>query len=301
MTDGRQVLATSQNVPASSSSLSRGKYWCWTLNNYTQLEKANIDSIVDRGSAAYVIYGIETSASGTPHLQGYIEFTIRKSHVAAKSAISRRAHVEPRRGTQTQAIEYTMKDGMYYEFGIRTITAQGRRSDLDEIAQLLRGGTSIREIASQFPSQFVRYHQGIRALARELLPRHVEVRFGPFPWQYPETINAVVLWGESGIGKTEFAKFLLPKALFISHIDQLTLYDPEEYTGVIFDDMSFKHLPRETQIHVLDWDNDRAIHVRNVTAFIPKHTPKIFTSNQWTIFTENDRAIDRRVVFLHLQ
>jgi len=108
-----------------------------------------------------------------------------------------------------------------------------------------------------------------------------------------------VLWGESGCGKTTLARCLLPKALIVSHMDDLASYS-ENHVGIIFDDMSFKHIPREAQIHLLDTDLPRSIHVRYRTAMIPANTPKIFTTNEecGLIFTMPDAAIARRVDFI---
>ena len=50
--------------------------------------------------------------------------------------------------------------------------------------------------------------------------------------------------------------------------------------GIVLDDMSFAHLPRETIIHLLDWDVDRSIHCRYNCAYIPHGTRKIFTTNK---------------------
>jgi len=279
----------------------RSKYWCFTINNPTQEETDTLNALVSTSKASYVCWGQESGESGTFHYQGYVEFVIRRTLNTVKSLVSKRGHFEARRGTQTEAIEYCMKDGVFQEFGTRAVVEPGRRNDLERIAQLLVEGITIREIANQFPTQYIRYHNGILQLARQLQPRHFAVRYGPFPWDYPEQITSLVIWGNSGIGKSEFAKFLLPKALFISHIDQLTLYDPQEYNGIVFDDMSFAHMPREAQIHLVDWDNDRAIHVRYGTAFIPANTPKIFTANDWRIFNQNDPAIDRRITLVQLQ
>lgn len=96
---------------------------------------------------------------------------------------------------------------------------------------------------------------------------------------FPEFFRSVVLYGPSGIGKTEFALSRFDNALLVTHIDTLKHFDPEIYDGIVFDDMSFTHIPREAAIQLVDWDFDRDVHCRHANAFIPKKTRKIFTTN----------------------
>jgi len=104
------------------------------------------------------------------------------------------------------------------------------------------------------------------------------------------------LWikGETGMGKTSWAKLHAPKpTLMVNQIVSLKQFKPCLHQSIIFDDMSFTHIPREAQIFILDTHNPRQIHCRNSNAQIPAGIPKIFTSNV-EIFSE-DPAIARRV------
>lgn len=58
--------------------------------------------------------------------------------------------------------------------------------------------------------------------------------------------------------------------------------------------MDISHWPRTSQIHLLDFDNARAIHLRHVVATIPAGVIKIFTSNN-DICNLSDPAIRRRI------
>jgi hypothetical protein len=120
-----------------------------------------------------------------------------------------------------------------------------------------------------------------------------------FEWDKTKTL---VLWGPTNTGKTSLAKALLPNALFIRHIDALKEYKTGQYTGLIFDDMSFKHWPREAQIHLLDTDNVSQINVKHSIAIIPEGTPRIITTNMMpaeilalNIMSPEECALSRRV------
>jgi len=83
-------------------------------------------------------------------------------------------------------------------------------------------------------------------------------------------------------------------------MDGLVEFRSDYHEAIIFDDMSFSHMPRTAQIHLLDWDDDRRIHVRYTTVVIPKYTKKIFTSNMLDLFDLNDSAISRRVEIVNV-
>ena len=103
--------------------------------------------------------------------------------------------------------------------------------------------------------------------------------------------------GPTNAGKTALAKALLPNALFISHIDGLKGYN-DLYEGIIFDDMTFLHYPRESQIHLVDTGEERDIHCRHTNGRIPANCPRIITTNRAVreVLLIEDPAIHRRVV-----
>lgn len=169
----------------------------FTLNNYTD---ADIKAI-NAWECKYLIYGRETGEGGTKHLQGYVEWKRPKEWQTLKNLCSR-IHWETRKGTQQQAIDYCKKGTQthaewaeagaagpnfgkgaeIYEGG--TKAAPGRRTDLQEVAEMALKKTPIAEIAANHPTQYLLYSKGIEKLIesqykpREAAP-YVEWRWGP--------------------------------------------------------------------------------------------------------------------------
>jgi len=114
----------------------------------------------------------------------------------------------------------------------------------------------------------------------------------------PSTRKSTIIIGPSGIGKTTYAKMKAKKpSLFVTHIDDLKFMNAS-IKSIIFDDMTFKHLPLQSQIHLVDRDENRSIHVRYGTVQIPQGMEKWFTCNEQP-FDEHD-AIKRRVQEINL-
>jgi len=117
--------------------------------------------------------------------------------------------------------------------------------------------------------------------------------------------RSILLHGPSNTGKTHFACAHFQNPLLVSDIDQLKKFNPKKHDGLVFDDMSFHHIPPEKVIHLVDQEFQRAIRCRHVNASIPANTPKIFTHNTSNPFynvsgifppsLEQQRAIDRRL------
>lgn len=57
--------------------------------------------------------------------------------------------------------------------------------------------------------------------------------------------------------------------------------------------MCFLHLPRETQLQLVDLRNQIQVHVRYAVASIPANVPRVFLSN--TEIFLNDEAINARI------
>lgn len=130
---------------------------CFTLNNYTEEELDDIKKLV----VAYMVIGKEVGESGTPHLQGYIEFKNSMRWETIKKRMPR-AHLEKRKGTAQQASDYCKKDGDFTEVG--ELSQQGARTDLaDLVNQISAGELTVQDVVLSNP---IAFHQYGRTLNR---------------------------------------------------------------------------------------------------------------------------------------
>lgn len=137
----------------------RAKHWCFTLNNYVQTDLDRLSTPIE--GVDYLVYGKETGASGTPHLQGTVCFQSRKRLAQVVTAVGQ-AHCSVTRFL-TQSIEYCKKDGDFIEWGNipNTGSKDEKRSDLEEFkASVKEGVTSmvvLRELHSNVCAMYPRF------------------------------------------------------------------------------------------------------------------------------------------------
>lgn len=135
----------------------------------------------------YVVIGKEVGESGTPHLQGYIEFPNAKRLETLKN-LHNKIHWEARKGTASQAANYCKKDKVFEERG--EISRQGERTDLNGIGAKILTGASINEIMEENPGAYIKYHRGINAMKNATLSHR------------SEKPNTFYIHGVAGVGKT---------------------------------------------------------------------------------------------------
>lgn len=158
---------------------------CFTLNNYTAVDDNNLQNAT---FYSYIVFGYEVGDQGTPHLQGYIELNRKTRFNTVKQLIGARAHLEARKGTQQQAIEYCKKGGRFFERGIKA--NQGARTDLDEVRR-----TALEEGMRHVTARF--NLQGIK-VAEKFLTYNED----------PRDFKPLVTWlhGVTGAGKSRRAR-----------------------------------------------------------------------------------------------
>jgi len=157
--------------------------WCFTWNHAPEDWITLFPPLV-----SYLVGGKELADTGTPHIQGYVEFKTRKTLNALKK-LWPAVHFEVRKGTSDQAADYCKEDGDFVEMG--TMSQPGKRNDLVRVREILKKGGNLRAVVDNATScQSVRYAEQYLKL-RE--PKRTKAP------------NVVWLYGAAGVGKTQSA------------------------------------------------------------------------------------------------
>jgi len=246
--------------------MSRARHWCFTINNPTEIDTELLSAL----ECVYLVYQKEEGEDGTPHYQGIVGFEQQLRFNAVKSMLPR-AHLEVARNVRA-SIDYCQKqegrlDGPWIR-GTLPARTQGSRSDLAEIGEKVRAGTSLRQLAEEHFSSVVRYKSGLQAVITLHQP----------PRDFPTKVY--VFWGPTGTGKTraamKFPKIYKTHAVAKNGMLWFDGYDPIDHETVLIDD--FYGGIKWTELLNL---TDRYPHLVQTKGGMVQFRPKqiIFTSN----------------------
>lgn len=213
--------------------MSNAKGWCFTYNNYSAEEENNlVDDL--RSEANYYIIGHEQGEEGTPHLQGYCEFK-KRVRLSFLKNLSKRIHWEVRRGKQMQAIEYCKKDNSWMEWGTRAV--QGSRSDLSAALESFEDG-GMRLVAASHKLHGIKHAEKYAEYCEK--PRS-------------EKPTVVWLWGETGTGKSRYARYVTRfMDTYVHNCGTKWFPGYDGHEAVIFDDFDDNVFPFSYFLTLLD-------------------------------------------------
>lgn len=212
-------------MPPAGNQLRR---WCFTINNYTDEDVTRIESLYTNpdNHITYLVIGREVGDNGTPHLQGFVTFSRRKTLNVVKALISERGHYERAHGNNDQASRYCKKDGNFTEFGTPPTTKNKYLDDFFQWAdefQTTHGRTpGMRDVACEHPVVLTRHRNILEVLESRAPPPRLVVNPDPRPWQRDlerrlsdDTPNDRVVEfyvdEEGGKGKSWFQRHMLTK------------------------------------------------------------------------------------------
>lgn len=190
------------------------KYVCFTLNNPGVSGAEYARKLGDLKSIKAFVFQLEKGSEGTPHFQGYLEMGTSRTFSLVKKLLGGRVHLEKRKGSPQQAIEYCKKcctefyktkahkdecskeriDGPWENGDFTLKSEQGRRTDLEKVVQTIQDTNSLREVVRCHPTSCIRYSKGIQFVYTNLK--------APTSNKVP---RVVLYYGETGTGKTRCA------------------------------------------------------------------------------------------------
>lgn len=207
--------------------------WCYTLNNYTEDEVKFLKELPCK--VHYCGYEVGEK-KGTPHLQGYIVFNTNKRFSTVKK-INKRISWKLAKGNDEDNYIYCFKEKN--ECININLKAQGKRTDLEKVIDLIKQKKTIKEIANECPREYIKYHNGIEKLRRL---QEEDRDFKPYvEW----------IWGPSESGKTRLIREK-EKNLWMS-LKNLKWWDGyENQEAVVFDDFRKDFCTFHELLRILD-------------------------------------------------
>lgn len=190
----------------------------FTCNNYTNDQ---YQYIIGLPIFKYLIVGKEIGAEGTPHLQGYGVLRTRTRSLKLRKLLPG-CHLEPRKGTHDQASFYCKKDGDFVEIG--EPPKQGKRTDLEEVAEKLKEGVSTTDICRDNTTTYIKFYRGIEQAALKLQT----------PYEH-SGVRGIWVHGPPGTGKSWSVRQQFPGAFLKAQNKWWDGYNGERY--VILDDL----------------------------------------------------------------
>lgn len=172
----------------------RQRRWVFTLNNYSDEELESLRNSTE--SVKHLFAGCEIAPStGTPHLQGYVEFKHPKTMSAVKKCFgSDRYWLAIARGTAWEGYQYALKDG-------NAAVAHGEipkeeysdsTGTWESIVQMIKEGFTYLEIVERFPNVAVQQGTAIQRYK-------IEYENSLAGWR---DVHTTYVCGKTGVGKT---------------------------------------------------------------------------------------------------
>lgn len=225
---------------------SRSRCFAFTVNAVGDADMPQIPQLtIGTNNVIYFKYQLEQGENGRKHYQGCVRFDNPKSYAAVKTAIGiDHAHVE-RAIDWKRLVDYCGKAetriGETIECG--NGGEQGKRNDIHIVADMVKEGASIKDIAEAMPAKYIMFHKGIIALDAELNRE----RFRP-------NLKVYCLYGCAGVGKTFFVHKYFPEHYAVADMKHPWFDGYRQEKVVLFDDygpglMSIENLKRFLDVY----------------------------------------------------
>jgi hypothetical protein len=201
--------------------MSRSRGWVVVINNYNPEEEKAFQELDCR----YVVYGREVAPStGTPHLQGYVYFSSKKS-LAQLKVLFPRAKLLLAKGTPQQNRTYCVKDGDFYERGELPMKGRAKDENKAELNEVLLN-TPLKNLVEEGTISL--YSVPTLSRAKQILAQQND------PYSHHD-VRGVWYFGPPGTGKSRRAREENPSAYIKAQNKWFDGYSGEK--AIILDDL----------------------------------------------------------------
>ena len=221
--------------------------WIFTTNN-PQSVTINWEAPEWKGLVKLAVWQLEKGESGTPHLQGYVELRSPRRLAFLRERLPG-THLEKRRGTKLEAINYVTKEETRVEgpfsypstISLDTLKTEiqstDRISDLLLVKSLIDQGKDEGEIADIHFETWCRHWRAFERYRRlRSQPRNHEVQVH-------------VVYGPTGTGKSRWAMDEFPGAYWKQRSNWWDGYEGQ--STVVLDEF-YGWLPYDTLLRICD-------------------------------------------------
>lgn len=184
-------MSASKNAQSTNPCARR---WCITDNTVTEATDPEKWSDHFDENVKYAVWQLEKAETGKLHIQAYLKFH-KPIRISGIQKILPGVHCEMAKGNDEQCIKYCSKEESKVKgpFFHGECDSQGKRRDLDELADLIHAGKTTDEIAEEQTASYIRYHRGIQAAHQAIQRKKAKT------WR---DVEVIVYWGKPGTGKT---------------------------------------------------------------------------------------------------
>lgn len=261
-------------------------------------KEALSEFLISRNGVSYVVVSKEEHQDGNTHFHALVQFKKKKDLRNNRYFDFSQCHPNIQATESVAAwTRYIKKDGDFIEEGARdedvfALCGEMEKRQFVNYCITQKIGFAFMELvwSTMHPSRSLATIEKFTG-GGTMCPDIAFFRYDDF------RAKVLVLEGPTGCGKTTWALKHAPKpTLIINHQDMLRKeFDPTYHKSIIFDDMSFTHMPREAQLHLVEQRYSAQVHCRYAPAIIPPGTVKIFTCNIYPFSPDPTGAIQRRI------
>lgn len=268
--------------------------WCFTLNNPTSMpNKEKDDDWWDNlEDLRYGICQLEIGEeTGTPHLQGYLEFTRPVYFTEMKEMLGKGVYLTGRDGPRVKARDYcrkeeTRKDGPW-EYG-EWKQERGKRNDLDDIKKEMDKGATADDMAMTYFKTWARSHVALEKY--EQIIRSKRKR------QQATDIIAVV--GQPKGGKTTYIQKTFPDAFWQPNSKWWDRYQGQD---VVVLDEYVGWIPYHELLRFGDGTQLKLEVKHGHTTFLAGKLIIISNKMPWRWYNYDEQHLDRRALFRRIK